>query len=121
MSVNFIDRQQHERSSLEEYQRKVRFKQVKFCIFLVSIQLALLCLFVRFCVYSLRANASVAENGIAAEFGGGAGRMDQGHIQMVITFLVGVLVYLWETSYLLWCFVFWCKRWLMHLTDPQSR
>lgn len=60
--------------TLDEFCRKYRFKQIKFSIFLVTFQVGLLCLFMRFAAYTVHADASFKENGITVALGGGAGR-----------------------------------------------
>lgn len=91
MHVTFEERLFGEESpNIEEFRQKNRFKQVKFAIFLGALQLALLCLFVRFTSYALKADASVAENGISVALGGGAGRTETGQLVKNITLQVRV-------------------------------
>ncbi len=74
--------------SVEEFRRTNRFKLVKFAIYLVAVQATFLILFLRFGAYSIRADASLAENGISAALGGGAGRNENGHLQKTWTMQV---------------------------------
>ena len=77
-----------EHSSMEEFRRTNRFKLVKFSIYLASFQFALMILFLRFGVYAVRADASLAENGISAALGGGAGRSEAGQLMQSWTLQV---------------------------------
>ena len=92
MHVTFDERPSGEElPNVEEFRQKNCFKQVKFSIFLGAFQLALLCLFVRFTSYALKADASVAENGISVALGGGAGRAEAGQLIKNITLQVRYL------------------------------
>jgi hypothetical protein len=64
-------------TSTEELRRTNHFK---LAIYLAAFQLALMIVLLRFGAYSVWADASNEENGISAEFGGGAGRSEAGQL-----------------------------------------
>ncbi len=73
----------------DDFRRKNRFKQVKFCLaHLLPCQALLLCLLLRFSRYELRADASLEENGAPAALGGGVGRTETEHLLRNFTFQV---------------------------------
>ncbi len=73
----------------DDFRRKNRFKQVKFCLaHLLPCQAVLLCLLLRFSRYELRADASLEENGAPAALGGGVGRTETEHLLRNFTFQV---------------------------------
>ena len=75
-------------NSIEFFRRKNRFKQIKFSIYIMILQLVFFVIFLRLGVYSIRADASIEENSVSLALWGGAGRTEAGQLVKNITLIV---------------------------------
>lgn len=120
MNVSFApssrEAEYSQNSSMDEFRRRNKFKQVKFAIYLIAFEMILLCAFLRLSHYSFTADASMPENGVSVALGGGGGRAEASQLLKNFT-LLGLVQILFKgnTSSLMQIKAHSCGGQILHL------